>query len=126
MSDKFFSETKSKKLIAFPLTYHYIDDLDPDELSRLVAGFNAQFSPFYNLFVQFAFANNDRGKYHLWAIKGSTHSYAPSYDGGTSDHDTKIQSDDELKLKSFIAGFTHGLRAFRKKKNRFGPTTRRY
>lgn len=126
MGDSFFGETKSKRLIAFPLTSHYRDDLDPDELARLVAGFNAQFSPFFNLFVQFAYANDDRGKYHLWAIKGSTHSYAPAYDGGTSDHDTKIPREDEIKLTNFIAGFIHGLRAFRKKKHRFGPTTRRY
>lgn len=122
MSVDYFSSTKPKDMMVFPLTIQYQNDLDDDELGRLVAAFNVQFA-FYNLIVHKAIANADSGSYHLYVTRGATNHYAPAKEDHC-DFDKGISKEDEAHFQSFVAGFTHGLRAFRKNKFRKNRTRR--
>lgn len=98
---------KATPLKAFKIDTTY--DLDVRELGRLQEAFLEEFS-FYNLFIQGHIANDRRGTYELWVMRGAT-CYDPN--------DEKITNQEYTSMRHFIKGFVAARKAYRTKK-RYG------
>jgi len=110
-SDSFYdASVRAVDLIAFPLGYHHMDDLDGRELGRLVEAFNANFA-FYNLVVQNYQAKDEHGQYKLLAIRRHSDAFRPD-----PVRDRQFPKEDEVAMRHFLHGFAAGLRSFGRKK----------
>ena len=108
--DSYFSDVRTTDLIGFPIGSYSMDDLDGRELGRLVEAFNGNFA-FHNLVVQYFQANDEHGRYKLFAIKRHSTAFGPD-----PVRDRQLPKEDEIAMRHFLRGFIAGLRSFGRKK----------